>query len=67
MQYQQGLLFNTDGSKGIHKAIREHFSEKALLQHCIWHKRENVLSLLSGELHEEVKKEYHQALAETSY
>ncbi len=67
LQYKEGLLFITDGSKGIHKAIREHFAEKALLQRCIWHKRENVLSLLSEELHEEVKKQYHQALAETSY
>ena len=37
MPYKEGLLFITDGSKGIHKTIREHFAEKALLQRCIWH------------------------------
>jgi transposase-like protein len=41
-----GLLVVTDGSKGLHAAIREVFDRAALLQRCQWHKRENVLAYL---------------------
>jgi putative transposase len=67
LRYEEGLLFITDGSKGIRKAIEEQFTNKALIQRCIWHKRENVLSYLSDTMQEEVKKAYHQALAEPTY
>lgn len=67
LQYKEGLLFITDGSKGIRKAIEEQFSGKAVIQRCIWHKRENVLSYLSEGMQEEIKRAYHQALARSSY
>jgi transposase-like protein len=67
MQYHEGLLFIIDGSKGLKKAIEEQFGEKAIIQRCTWHKRENVLSYLAENLHDEIKKEYHQALGETAY
>lgn len=67
MQWQEGLLFIIDGAKGLKKAIEEQFGEKAIIQRCIWHKRENVLSYLSEDLHEEIKKQYHQALSEKTY
>jgi putative transposase len=67
LQYKEGLLFVTDGSKGIRKAIEEQFSSKALIQRCIWHKRENVLSYLPEGIQEETKKSYHKALAIASY
>jgi len=41
-----GLLVVTDGSKGLHAAVREVFDSAALLQRCQWHKRENVLAYL---------------------
>jgi putative transposase len=53
MQYEEGLLFIIDGSKGIKKAIEEQFGDKAIIQRCTWHKRENILSYLSENLHEE--------------
>jgi len=67
MRYQEGLLFIIDGSKGLKKAVEEQFGEKAVIQRCTWHKRENVLSYLSEGIHEEIKKEYHQALSEKTY
>ena len=67
LQYQEGLLFVIDGSKGLKKAIEEQFGEKAVIQRCTWHKRENVLSYLSENLHDEIKKEYNKALEETTY
>lgn len=67
MRYEEGLLFIIDGSKGLKKAIEQQFGEKAIIQRCTWHKRENVLSYLSEDLHDEIKKEYHGALAAISY
>ncbi len=56
MHYEEGLLFVIDGSKGLKKAIEEQFGEKAIIQRCTWHKRENVLSYLAENLHDEIKK-----------
>ena len=67
MRYEEGLLFIIDGSKGLKKAIEEQFGHRAVVQRCVWHKRENVLSYLSEELHEEIKKEYHHALDQLTY
>lgn len=67
LHYQEGLLFVIDGAKGIKKAIEEHFEGKAVIQRCIWHKRENVLSYLPESLHDEIKKAYHQGLSKTNY
>ena len=45
---RSGILFIIDGSKGIRKAIEGRFGKYAMVQRCRWHKRENVLSYLSG-------------------
>lgn len=47
LKFEQGILFIVDGSKGIHKAIKQKFGPYALIQRCRWHKRENVVSYLS--------------------
>ena len=67
LQYEEGLLFVVDGARGIKKAIVEHFGEGALIQRCVWHKRENILSYLPEEVHEDIKKQYREALAHKSY
>ena len=41
-----GLLVVIDGSKGFRAAVRKVFGERALVQRCQWHKRENVVSYL---------------------
>ena len=46
LSYDQGLLFVTDGARGLHKAIREIFSGYGLIQRCQWHKRENIVGYL---------------------
>src|SRR2546428_8406613 len=43
----QGLLVVTDGGKGLRSAVRQVFQKKALVQRCMWHKRENVVSYLA--------------------
>ena len=47
LNFQKGLLFIVDGSKGIIKAINQKFTGFSVIQHCQWHKRENVVSYLS--------------------
>jgi transposase-like protein len=43
----QGLLVVIDGGKGLRSAVRQVFQKKALVQRCMWHKRENVVSHLA--------------------
>ena len=47
LDYEEGLLCVIDGSKGLRKAIQTVFGEKATVQRCRWHKRENVVGYLS--------------------
>ena len=42
-----GLLVVIDGGKGLRSAVRNVFQKKALVQRCMWHKRENVVSYLA--------------------
>jgi len=42
----QGLLVVIDGGKGLRAAVRQVFQKKALVQRCMWHKRENVVNYL---------------------
>ena len=46
-QFKEGLLAVLDGSKGLSKAVKNTFGDRVLIQRCVWHKRENVLSYLS--------------------
>lgn len=41
-----GLLVVLDGGKGLRAAVNQAFKKKALVQRCMWHKRENVVSYL---------------------
>lgn len=42
----QGLLVIIDGGKGLRAAVRKVFAKRAVVQRCMWHKRENVVSHL---------------------
>ena len=42
----QGLLVVIVGGKGLRAAVRRVFQKRALVQRCVWHKRENVVSYL---------------------
>lgn len=41
-----GLLVILDGGKGLRSAVNQAFKKRALVQRCMWHKRENVVSYL---------------------
>jgi transposase-like protein len=42
----QGLLVVLDGGKGLRAAVKKAFANRALVQRCQWHKRENVVGYL---------------------
>lgn len=46
LDISSGVLVVIDGSKGLRSAVRKAFRNRALVQRCQWHKRENVVSCL---------------------
>lgn len=42
-----GLLVILDGAKGLRAAVNQAFKRRAVVQRCMWHKRENVVSYLA--------------------
>ncbi len=46
LKIEAGLLCVIDGAKGLRKAVGRVFGDKAAVQRCQWHKRENVVSYL---------------------
>lgn len=47
LDISQGLLVVIDGSKGLRGAVREAFKDRALVQRCQWHKRENIVGYMA--------------------
>jgi len=62
-----GLLVVTDGSKGLHAAVREVFDRAALLQRCQWHKRENVLAYLPERHRVAMRRKLQAAYEQPTY
>lgn len=67
LDYQQGLLFAIDGSKGLRKAIDEVFGEYAVVQRCQWHKRENVVAYLPKSDQKRYRSKLQQAYEQPTY
>ncbi len=49
LNLEKEILFVLDGGKGLHKGVKAVMGDKAVIQRCQWHKRENVLSYLDKE------------------
>jgi transposase-like protein len=47
LDISQGLLVLLDGGKGLRSAVDKAFRDRALVQRCQWHKRENVVRYLA--------------------
>lgn len=46
LNIDEGILVVIDGSKGVRSAVGRAFGNKAVVQRCQWHKRENVVAHL---------------------
>ena len=62
-----GLLVVIDGSKGIYKAAKSVLADKACIQRCQWHKRENVLSYLPKGKQSYFRKKLQEAYSCSEY
>ncbi|MCH8317686.1 MAG: IS256 family transposase [Bacteroidetes bacterium] len=67
LNYEDGILFIIDGAKGLHKAIMDVFGNKAVIQRCQWHKRENVVSYLPEMDQVRIRKKMQSAYSKESY
>jgi transposase-like protein len=46
LDVSEGILVIQDGGKGLRSAVKKAFRGRAVVQRCLWHKRENVVSYL---------------------
>ena len=46
LRIEEGGLVVIDGSKGLRAAVKKAFRDRAVVQRCQWHKRENVVGYL---------------------
>ena len=67
LNIEQGLLCIIDGAKGLRSAIRKVFSDKAMVQRCQWHKRENVVSYLPKSLQPRWRRKLQRAYEKSTY
>lgn len=67
LNIEQGLLCIIDGAKGLCSGIKRVFSDKAMVQRCQWHKRENVVSYLSKSLQPQWRRKLQRAYEKPTY
>jgi transposase-like protein len=67
LNIEEGILCVTDGAKGLRSAIRKVFADKALVQRCQWHKRENVVAYLPKSHQSSWRRKLQQAYEKPTY
>lgn len=67
LKIKEGLLCVIDGSKGLRKALCEVLGNKAVVQRCQWHKRENVIGYLPKGMQGSMRRKLQEAYEEPSY
>ena len=67
LKIDEGLLVVIDGSKGLRAAVRKVFRDKAIIQSCQWHKRENVVSYLPKSHQKAWRKKLQRAYEQPTY
>jgi transposase-like protein len=67
LKFTQGILAVIDGAKGLRKAVVNVFSDRAAVQRCQWHKRENVLEYLPKEKRGTYRRKLQSAYEQPTY
>jgi putative transposase len=67
LRVEPGLLCVIDGAKGLRKAIYGVFGNRALVQRCQWHKRENVVGYLPKSMQAQMRRRLQEAYQEPTY
>lgn len=60
---ERAILVVLDGAKALHKAVRDVFGSRALIQRCQAHKKRNVIEALPQRLRASVHRAMNQAYA----
>ena len=61
------ILCVIDGGKGLHKGLKDVLDDRAVIQRCQWHKRENVLDYLPKGRQDEFRRKLQDAYEQPSY
>ena len=67
LKIDQGVLSVIDGAKGLRKAVDKVFAQKAAVQRCTWHKRENVVRYLATNLQPTYRRKLQGAYEKPTY
>lgn len=67
LNLENEMLFILDGGKGLNKGVKEVMGEKAIIQRCQWHKRENVVSYLDKENQDRFRRKLQAAYEQPTY
>jgi putative transposase len=64
---EQEILVVLDGAKGLRKGVLEIFGDKAFIQRCQWHKRENVIRHLDRDKQDYFRRKLQAAYEQPTY
>jgi transposase-like protein len=64
---EPGVLWVLDGAKGLRQALQTVFGQRAVVQRCQWHKRENVVSYLPKTQQAAWRRKLQAAYAQPTY
>lgn len=67
LNLDKDLLFILDGGKGLNKSVKDIMGERALIQRCQWHKRENVVSYLDKKMQSTFRRKLQAAYSLPTY
>lgn len=67
LNLENEILFIIDGGKGLYKGIKDVMGNKAVIQRCQWHKRENVVSYLDKKQQKHFRKKLQAAYEQPTY
>jgi transposase-like protein len=67
LNLENEILFILDGGKGLRKGVKEVMGEKAVIQRCQWHKRENVVSYLDKGNQDTIRRRLQLAYEQPTY
>lgn len=67
LRMESEILFVIDGGKGLYKGIKEVMGDKAVVQRCQWHKRENVMRYLAESRKPHFRRRLQAAYEQPTY
>jgi transposase-like protein len=67
LNVEKEILFIIDGARGLYKGIKDVLREKAVIQRCQWHKRENVAKYLDKKLQPQFRRKLQAAYEQPTY